>query len=232
MAHLLCIETSTKTCSVGIASNGNIIAMREDRSEGYSHAEQLNVFIDEVMREAGLTFDLLNGIALSGGPGSYTGLRIGTSAAKGIAFAKSIPLIAIDPLQAMAAQVSAHRELKEGSLLIPMIDARRMEVFCAGFANDLSSRFETRAEILEQLSFPEADACPEVVYFGDGAAKAVPLLSAKTNFYFMDGVHASVLGMAGLAEDAFAANDFVDVAYFEPFYLKDFVAGKPKKGAV
>lgn len=206
--------------------------MREDRSEGYSHAEQLNVFIDEVMREAGLAFGQLDGIAISGGPGSYTGLRIGTSAAKGIAFAKRIPLIAINPLQAMAAQVVVNNKPMDGSLLIPMIDARRMEVFCAGFATDLSSRFATRAEILEQLSFPEAEGCPEVLYFGDGASKAVSLLSAKANFHFVDQIHASVQGMAGLAEVAYAASDFVDMAYFEPFYLKDFVAGKPKKGAV
>ncbi len=232
MAHILCIETSTKTCSVGLSSHGVIGAMREDRSEGYSHAEQLNVFIDEVMREAGLGFGQLDGIAISGGPGSYTGLRIGTSAAKGIAFAKGIPLIAIDPLKAMAAQVVENNKRIDNCLLISMIDARRMEVFCAGFTPDLSNQFATRAEILEALSFPEAVDFPEVLYFGDGASKAISLLSAKANFHYVEQVYASALGMAALAEASFAAGDFVDVAYFEPFYLKDFVAGKPKKGGV
>lgn len=224
---ILCIESTTKNCSAGVARDGVLIALREDSSEKYTHAEKLNVFIDEAMREADAKFADLDAVAVSKGPGSYTGLRIGVSAAKGIAYAAGIPIIAVCPLRAMAAQVGV--EEAESTLLIPMIDARRMEVFCAGFNGCGAPIFDTRAEILSEESFREARSFKRILYFGDGAEKCEPLLGERKGFEFLPDVHASVKGMAALAADAFAAKAFEDTAYFEPFYLKDFVAGKPKK---
>lgn len=203
------------------------MASREDRSAQYSHAEQLHTFIDEVVKEAHLGYRDLDAIAVSKGPGSYTGLRIGVSAAKGLAYALEAPMIAVDPLQSMAA-LAADR-CAPGSILIPMIDARRMEVFCAGFSGALEPVFDTRAEIVDEESFAAFESSAPVYYFGDGAAKCRDILDGRGHFHFLPDIDASSLGMAGLAHEAFAKNDFVDTAYFEPFYLKDFVAGKPKK---
>jgi tRNA threonylcarbamoyladenosine biosynthesis protein TsaB len=228
LAKILCIETTTKTCAIGVAVDGCISALREDHSSAYSHAEQLHRFIEEVVSETQITYNEFDAIAVSKGPGSYTGLRIGVSAAKGMAFAKNIPIIAVDPLKALAAQV-AH-EADAGTLLIAMIDARRMEVFCAGFKRDLSQVFPTRAEVLTAHSFPEAAQFSKLIYFGDGAAKGEALFGHPLSYRFLPNVRASVRGMAGLAEEGFLAGDFVSTAYFEPYYLKDFVAGKPKKG--
>ncbi len=157
-------------------------------------------------------------------PGSYTGLRIGVSAAKGIAFAKNIPLLAVNTLQAMC---SALADGDRQTLLIPMIDARRMEVYSAGYDGSGRQVFRTRAEVLDEGSFPEAEGFKMVKYFGDGAEKCRALLDPK-GFQFIDDQFASARGMAALANGKFLENDIVDTAYFEPFYLKDFVAGKKK----
>lgn len=227
MSLILCIESTTKNCSVGLAREGAVIALREDRSDKYTHAEKLNVFIDEVMRAAGVKFSNIDAVAVSQGPGSYTGLRIGVSTAKGIAYAARIPIIGVCPLRAMAEQVWGGEN--ESSLLIPMIDARRMEVFCAGFTAGGRKVFDTRAEILEADSFPEAGPFEGILYFGDGAEKCEPELGKRPGFTLVPEVHASAKGMAGLAHSSFVEKAFEDTAYFEPFYLKDFVAGKAKK---
>lgn len=227
MSLILCIESTTKNCSAGVSRDGVLVALREDHSEKYTHAEKLNVFIDEVLKDAGVKFADLDAVAVSKGPGSYTGLRIGVSAAKGIAYATGIPVIAVCPLRAMAAQVEEAEA--ESVLLIPMIDARRMEVFCAGFTGSGQPVFDTRAEILGDDSFPEAGPFERIRYFGDGAEKCEPILGLRKGFEFLHGIHASARGMATLAAAAFANKAFEDTAYFEPFYLKDFVAGKPKK---
>lgn len=227
MAIILCLETSTKNCSVALTDGERLIALKEDGSDKYTHAEKLHVFIEEVLNQGGVKFSDLDAVAVSEGPGSYTGLRIGVSSAKGMAYALKIPLIAVNTLQAMA---NSFLSGEEKSLLIPMIDARRMEVFCAGFDGNGNPVFPTRAEVLEAESFPEARGLDQVLYFGDGAQKCIEVLEPK-GFEYVDGVEASAKGMVKLAAAKFGTSDFVDTAYFEPFYLKDFVAGKKKKPA-
>lgn len=225
MGLILCIETSTKVCSVCLAQDGKVLKYAEDISADYSHAEKLNVLIDEVLTKSKKTFRKLNAVAISEGPGSYTGLRIGVSAAKGIAVAMEIPIIAVSTLKAMC---TSARDNRTTTLLLPMIDARRMEVFTAGYNGNLREVFPTRAEVLDENSFPEKDAFEKVRFFGDGAEKAFDTLRAPGVRQYKN-IYASAKGMAPLAERKFQKADFVDTAYFEPFYLKDFVAGKPKK---
>lgn len=225
MTPILCIETSTKVCSVCIADENSILAIAEDNEEEYTHAEKLNVLIAEVIKLTGFEFLELKAIAISEGPGSYTGLRIGVSAAKGIAMACDIPIIAINTLKAMTYEVV---DQKSDSLFIPMIDARRMEVFCAGFSGDLKPVFNTRAQILDPEAFSEGKDFSKVYFFGNGAEKARETLE-PLGYEYISGISASASGMASLAYEKYQNSDFVDTAYFEPFYLKDFVAGKPKK---
>jgi len=225
LAKILCLETSTKNCSVALSDGENLITLKEDGSDKYTHAEKLHVFIEGVLSQGGIKFSDLDAVAVSEGPGSYTGLRIGVSSAKGMAYALGIPLIAVNTLRAMANSLLSG---DEKSLLIPMIDARRMEVFCAGFDGKGKAVFPTRAEVLEPDSFPEASAFDKVLYFGDGAEKCNEVLEPK-GFKFVNGIQASAKGMVMLAAEKFHSSDFVDTAYFEPFYLKDFVAGKKKK---
>ncbi|RZJ73989.1 tRNA (adenosine(37)-N6)-threonylcarbamoyltransferase complex dimerization subunit type 1 TsaB [Flavobacterium sp.] len=218
MALILNIETATKNCSVALAEDGKTLASREISGPGYSHAEKLHVFIDEVIAEAGKKFSDLKAVAVSRGPGSYTGLRIGVSAAKGLCFALEIPLISVDTLQVLAAQA----KVPDG-LLIPMLDARRMEVYSAIFSADLNQIRETKAEIITEESFTEIS---EKAYFlGDANDKCKPFLT-RANFVFLDEmVFPSAKETAALSFDKFQKSQFEDVAYFEPFYLKDFVVG-------
>lgn len=217
MALILCLETATHSCSVALSANGKVVASRHDHSSGYSHAEKLHVFAEEVLE--GRTWKELDAISVSAGPGSYTGLRIAVSAAKGYAFALNIPIIAVNSLQALAV-----RSGKQSGLLIPMIDARRMEVYAAGFSES-KLVFSTRAEVLTAQSFPEASAFQEVYFFGDGAEKAFEIL-APLGFKFIADLRASAEGQALLAEEAFQARRFENIRSFEPVYLKDVVAGK------
>ena len=226
MTPILCIETSTRVCSVCISDGHTILAIAEDNEDEYTHAEKLNVLIAEVIKLTGFEFIELKAVAISEGPGSYTGLRIGVSAAKGIAMACDIPIIAINTLKSMTYGVV---DQKPDSLFIPMIDARRMEVFCAGFSGDLKPVFETRAQVLDPDAFLEGGDYSKVYFFGNGAEKACETLE-PLGYEYISGVSASSSGMASLAYEKFEKGDFVDTAYFEPFYLKDFVAGKPKKG--
>lgn len=220
MGRILCIETSTKVCSVGLAEEGRLIQLFEDVAHSYSHAEQLNLFIEKAVFDCG--FENVDAVAVSEGPGSYTGLRIGVSAAKGICFARNIPLMKVSTLQAMSSLVSSNSR----TLHIPMIDARRMEVFCSGFDFKNQMIFPTRAEIVGENSFSNFRSFDEIKFFGDGAEKCCKVLNTE-KFTFVN-AHASVTGMAAIAELKYQKEDFEDVAYFEPFYLKDFVAGKPK----
>lgn len=225
MALILCIETSTRVCSVGLAKNGEIFQIREDTTQSYSHAEQLNVLIDSVLKDGDLAFENLDAVAVSEGPGSYTGLRIGVSTAKGIAMALDIPIIAVSPLRAMCTAV---QDGNNDTLLLPMIDARRMEVFTAGYTGCGEEVFHTRAEIIHTDSFPERADFKNTYFFGDGAQKVLDELTTP-NTKMIPYIIASARGMAPLAESKYQVHDFVDTAYFEPFYLKDFVAGKPKQ---
>ena len=221
MSLILNIETATKNCSVSLSNNGNIINYREIAEQGYSHAEKLHVFIEEVLLEAAVQFSDLKAVAVSQGPGSYTGLRIGVSAAKGLCYALNIPLIALGTLSILAHQI----QIKEG-LIIPMIDARRMEVYSAIFDAKYQKIVETQAEIITEESF---NAYDETIYFlGDSATKCKEVLK-QSNYIFMEEiVYPSSKEMAKLSYEKYQENDFVDVAYFEPLYLKDFVATTPK----
>ncbi len=215
MSYILNIETATRNCSVAIAKDGKTIICKEIAEIGYSHAEKLHVFIDEILQETNLTSKDLSAIAVSQGPGSYTGLRIGVSAAKGLCFALDIPLISVDTLQVLASQA------KTKGIIIPMIDARRMEVYSAIFDSKLEKTRAVQAEILDENSFSGID---ETVFFvGDCSEKAKTVLK-KDNFIFLDEiVFPSAKEMSPLSYDKFINNNFEDVAYFEPFYLKDFM---------
>jgi len=216
MADILNIETSTKNCSVALAKDGEMIVCREIAEMGYSHAEKLHVFIEEILSEANLKFSDLNAVAVSQGPGSYTGLRIGVSAAKGLCYALDIPLIAVDTLEVLASQIA----IEEG-VIVPMIDARRMEVYSAIFDKNHQKIRETKAEILTEDSFSDIN---QTIYFiGDSSQKAKTLLQ-KDNFVFVDDViYPSAKQMTKKSYTLFTNNRFEDVAYFEPLYLKDFM---------
>lgn len=219
MSYILNIETATKNCSVAIAKNGATILCKETAELGYSHAEKLHVFIEEIIAEAGIAINDLSAIAVSQGPGSYTGLRIGVSAAKGLCYALQIPLISVDTLLVLASKVN-----KKDGFIIPMIDARRMEVYSAIFNSNKEKIREIQAEILTEESFSNIS---ETVYFvGDSNEKAKTILN-KSNFIFLDEiVFPSASEMSAISFTKFEENNFEDVAYFEPYYLKDFMFAK------
>ncbi|MFA9186927.1 tRNA (adenosine(37)-N6)-threonylcarbamoyltransferase complex dimerization subunit type 1 TsaB [Flavobacterium sp. FBOR7N2.3] len=220
--YILNIETATKNCSISIAKDGETIVCNEIAEEGYSHAERLHVFIEESIAAAGISFKDLVAIAVSQGPGSYTGLRIGVSAAKGLCFALEIPLIAVDTLQSLAAQATI-----ENGLIVPMLDARRMEVYSAVFSSNLESQRNILAEVITEDSFQEYN---ETLYFvGDCADKCKEVLT-KPNFVFLEGIkYPSANQMSALSYQKYLKEGFVDVAYFEPYYLKDFMITTSKK---
>lgn len=195
---------------------------KEIAEEGYSHAERLHVFIEEIIKESGITFQDLSAIAVSQGPGSYTGLRIGVSAAKGLCFALDVPLIAVDTLQVLASQASV-----SDGLIIPMLDARRMEVYSAIFTSNFVNTRAVQAEIITENSFEDLQ---ETLYFvGDCAEKCKTVLT-QGNFIFLDEIkYPSAKEMCFLSFEKYKKNDTVDVAYFEPYYLKDFMMTVSKK---
>jgi len=222
LSFILNIETATKNCSVSIAKNGETILCKEIAEEGYSHAEKLHVFIEEVIEESKISVQDLAAIAVSQGPGSYTGLRIGVSAAKGLCFALNIPLIAVDTLQTLASQA----KVSEGKI-IPMLDARRMEVYSEVFNANLEIERQIEAEVIDENSFKDFT---ETVYFvGDCAEKCKPVLT-KDNFVFLEDIkYPSAAAMSKISFDKYQKSDTVDVAYFEPYYLKDFMMAPPSK---
>ena len=219
MIYILNIETATKNCSVSLAADGKTISCKEIAELGYSHAEKLHLFIEEVILEAGISLSDLKAIAVSQGPGSYTGLRIGVSAAKGLSYALEIPLLAVDTLASLAQQVVA-----EDGLIVPMIDARRMEVYSAVFNSKKEKIREVQAQIITEESF--ADISETVYFIGDSNDKVQSILT-KPNFIFLDNhIYPSANEMSSLSYKKFQEKDFVDVAYFEPYYLKDFMFAK------
>ena len=225
---ILCLETATPTCSVAINEKGKTLALRECKGQN-AHSEKITLFIKEVLEETGLQAEQLDAVAVSKGPGSYTGLRIGVSTAKGVCYAADLPLLAIDTLHAMAYGMAARLadSLQPSDLLIPMIDARRMEVYRAVFDAQLNSVSNTEALVVDEHSFDDLLEHHRLWLFGDGAPKLSPLFQNQPKIHIVDDLWPSAAYMAELADKALAFNDFVDVAYFEPFYLKDFVAGKP-----
>ena len=229
---ILCLETSTAVCSVALVENGKVIALRESL-DGQNHAEKITIFIDEVMKEANVSYRDLDAVATSMGPGSYTGLRIGVSTAKGLCYAMEKPLIAIDTLAAMAwgfrdVETQRRRDAESIDILCPMIDARRMEVYSAFFNEKLERISETNAIVIDENSFMEMKQNSHLYLFGDGADKLASLFENDENITVVEKFHCSAAYMAELADKAFKNNDFVDTAYFEPFYLKNFVPGMPK----
>ncbi len=227
MAAILNIETSTRVCSVCLSVDGKPVSIRESFVKN-SHAENITVFSESVLKEAGIKWNDLEAVAVSKGPGSYTGLRIGVSTAKGFCYALDKPLIAINTLQAMAAGMIGKTKSPEQFLFCPMIDARRMEVYAAVFDAGLKEIKKTEAVIVDKNSFSDLLSTHKIIFAGDGSAKCREVLSCQENAIFYDDFFPSSTYIAQLAEEKFHLREFEDVAYFEPFYLKDFVAGIPK----
>ena len=224
---ILNIETSTSCCSAAITIEGNVVAHRENLS-GANHASELPVFIEQLLAEAKANDWQLDAVALSEGPGSYTGLRIGASTAKGICYGLNIPLIPIDTLQILCAAVQAKLNIqKENALLCPMIDARRMEVYTALYqSNTLLRLGGIEAKIIDSNAFMEPLAQQDIYFFGNGSAKCCEVITSK-NAHFIEDIVPSASYMGILAEALAQKNQLLDVkqmAYYEPFYLKEFVA--------
>jgi tRNA threonylcarbamoyladenosine biosynthesis protein TsaB len=222
---ILQIETATTVCSVAIARDGKTLACIEVEQRNV-HAEKITLFIDEVLNKAGKSYADIDAIAVSSGPGSYTGLRIGVSAAKGLCFALDKPLIAIETLAAMAEGYRQQNESEKGMLLCPMIDARRMEVFTAVFDADGNKIKPTSAEIIDGDSFADMIEDHKIIFFGDGAEKCRQVLGIHPNAKVIPDFTNSASYLSQKAFENFIKQDFEDVAYFEPYYLKDFIAGK------
>ncbi len=225
---ILCLETATPVCSVALNSACCTLALRETEGQN-AHSEKITNFIKAVMEEAGIGYSQLDAVAVSQGPGSYTGLRIGVSTAKGICYAADLPMMAIDTLEAMAYGMKEKLggQLDPDNLLIPMIDARRMEVYASVFDADLQKINDTAALVIDENSFEELRKDHRLWLFGDGAPKLKKVFENQQNINIIEGFRPSAAYMRGLAEQALQQQHFVDVAYFEPFYLKDFIAGKP-----
>lgn len=219
MALILNIETATKNCSVSLALNGITLSFRELAEQNFSHAEKLHVFIEELLVENNLTFTDLNAVAVSQGPGSYTGLRIGVSSAKGFCYALNIPLIALDTLEILSRRIAI-----DNGIIIPMIDARRMEVYSAFFNKNHQRTRNVEAEIINSNSYAEINETIHLV--GDGIAKFKEVLLDDKFVFHEEEIYPSSKEMSFLSFNKFQNADFVDVAYFEPYYLKDFILTK------
>lgn len=226
MALILNIETATTNCSVSLSKDGEILVLKEDNSSSYSHAERLHVFINHLFETAKINPKELDAIAVSKGPGSYTGLRIGVSTAKGLCYALDKPLIATDTLKALAYQVDVKNE--EDSYIAPMLDARRMEVYTAVFNSEYKEIRSIEAKILEENSYTSLLKECKVYFVGNGVEKTKSIIS-HPNATFIEGKQPSANEMAVLSFNKHKKSDTEDVAYFEPYYLKDFIALKSIK---
>jgi tRNA threonylcarbamoyladenosine biosynthesis protein TsaB len=214
---LLHLETSTKVCSVALSKNGELVALKEINEDNFSHGEKLTLFVEEVMKKGNIAFEQLSGVSVASGPGSYTGLRIGTSTAKGFCFALNIPLLAIDALESLAE--IAKKKYPESNLC-PMIDARRMEVYSAIYSSKMEVLKTVSADILDENSYQEFG---ELVCFGDGMPKTKEIWTNRS-IIFEDEILSSASGQVERVYQKYVNKEFEDVAYFEPFYLKDFIA--------
>jgi tRNA threonylcarbamoyladenosine biosynthesis protein TsaB len=230
MALILGIETATSICSVALVNDGKLIAINETTGT-QQHSARLTGLIADVFNQTGFSLKQLDAIAVSMGPGSYTGLRIGVSSAKGLCYALDKPFIAVDTLKSLAR--IAVNECKIGgvetsnALFIPMIDARRMEVYTAVFDEDLRIIESVKPLVVDENSF-ETFSEKKIFYFGNGASKCTHLFEHLNNLFFIDHISLSAESVAMLAVNDFENGVFSDVAYCEPFYLKEFVAGKPR----
>lgn len=227
MALILSIETATETCSVALSHEGELLSLRET-SGNNEHSSQLTLFIAEVMQTSKRTLQELDAVAVSMGPGSYTGLRIGASAAKGLCYALDKPLIAVSTLQSMALNALLRYPVlaADNYLLCPMIDARRMEVYTALFNSALDTILPVNALLVKEDSFAEYEK--DIAIFGNGASKCREMFSNRQSVVFPGELHASATSLSSLAYKRFLASEFENVAYFEPLYLKDFIAAKPR----
>ena len=223
---LLCIETSGKNCSVALFEGLQLVSIREVHTEQFSHSENLHVFIEQVLKESNLHPKAIKAIAISAGPGSYTGLRIGVATAKGLCYGWDIPLIALPTLRILAEQVSY--EFTDIEYIIPMIDARRMEVFTAVYSHDFSPILGERAEILTESTFDTYLNKGKTIFLGDGITKFQAICKHK-NAYFWENKFPSAKQMGRLALEKYQAQAFEDIAYFEPFYLKEVYLVKSEK---
>ena len=223
---LLCIETSGKNCSVALFEGLQLVSIREVHSEQFSHSENLHVFIEQVLKESNLQPKAIKAIAISAGPGSYTGLRIGVATAKGLCYGWDIPLIALPTLRILAEQVSY--EFTDIEYIIPMIDARRMEVFTSVYSHDFSPILGERAEILTESTFDTYLNKGKTIFLGDGITKFQAICKHK-NAYFWENKFPSAKQMGRLALEKYQAQAFEDIAYFEPFYLKEVYLVKSNK---
>lgn len=220
MALILSIETSTPICSVALHEHGRILTAQH-LFVNQSHSVKLTSLIQQVLANTDRHLHALDAIAVAKGPGSYTGLRIGTATAKGLCYSLSKPLIAVNSLEAMA--LAAHKYLQEDYLICPMIDARRMEVYCALYDWRMRTIQETEAKIMDEHSFKDILAKAVIVFLGDGAEKCKETFKHQSNARFVDNFYPTAESVGQLAFEAFKQNVFEDVAYFEPFYLKEFV---------
>lgn len=226
MDTILCIESATPICSIALVQNGVVTNLKET-DVLQSHAASLMEFIQHVLASAGLDVSAIDAVAVSKGPGSYTGLRIGVSTAKGLCFALDKPLIGIGTLKSMAiGMINAYQSTGTETLFCPMIDARRMEVYTALYDNTATEIVPVSAKIIDETSFAEVLNSHTVIFAGDGSAKCRELLEHYPNARFINHEIVSASHMASLAHAAFMNRSFEDVAYFEPYYLKDFIAGK------
>jgi tRNA threonylcarbamoyladenosine biosynthesis protein TsaB len=235
---LLTIETASRVCSVALARDGVILDTRESSAPN-AHSAVLTVFISELLASAGIEPTALDAVAISMGPGSYTGLRIGVATAKGLCYAIGKPMIAVPTLLGMAGGM--HPDPKgdnaltpgpsprgRGEYLCPMLDARRMEVYCAVYDSNLAEVMPTEAKIIDENSFADLLSAGAVIFAGEGAEKCRPLIGDHPNAKFITGFEASAKYLVPLAMERYNKGEFENLAYFEPFYLKDFVAGKPR----
>lgn len=224
---ILYIETATDVCSVALSRGAEVIGLKEEAG-GNNHAKHLLPFVDEVLKQGGCTVSDLNGVAVSVGPGSYTGLRIGVSTAKGIAYTAGIPVMAVGTLESIAqgARESWTDASAEPLQIVPMLDARRMEVFTTRYSFDMQSLEEVSAKIVDENTFAELLSEHKVLFCGNGMPKCREILSANPNAFFAE-VSVSAKNMLPAALRKWQNSDFENVAYFEPFYLKEYVAAKP-----
>lgn len=230
MPNIIHIETSTEVCSVALSSDG-VVKFHRQNFEGPSHAALLGDYVQECITHARENQIELHAVAVSGGPGSYTGLRIGVSEAKGLCFGLNLPLIAVSTLELLCCTAMFRVDIEEDALICPMIDARRMEVYAAVYNERLEAVMPVGAYIVDENTFAEILSQRKVIFCGNGAAKCRDVIN-HPNAIFVDGVYPLATGMLALAERAFTRQEFSDVAYYEPFYLKEFVATTPKNKVI
>jgi tRNA threonylcarbamoyladenosine biosynthesis protein TsaB len=222
VALILNIETSTTVCSVALAKGEELIAIKEE-NKGYTHAEKITHFIEDVFKQSGKKYSELSAIAVSSGPGSYTGLRIGVSTAKGLCYALDIPLISVNTLKALAQSIKSIT-VSEKNLLCPMIDARRMEVYCSVFDSSLNEILPVSAKVIDENSFTDLIKDRKMFFFGDGATKCMAVLAHQLNAVFIKDIITSAASMVSMSQQKYLAKDFEDISLYEPFYLKEVVA--------